>query len=148
MLPHKTTRSICASRATATNLELPSLKDVQELLGEISQEQLGTVTEHTMPILCENADEEVITDQPKRTIDDFFPKTRSYSEEVQQLPKLSEVPVAADRETQVNYSGIPMSKQLAKKFEQGKKEKRDEIATVHTSSKKTSPVVKHTLMWR
>ena len=55
---------------------------------------------------------------------------------VQQLPKLSEVPVVADHETRVNYSGIPMSKQLAKKLEQGKKEKRDEIATVHTSSKK------------
>ena len=29
-----------------------------------------------------------------------------------------------------------MSKQLTKELEQGKKEKRDEIATVHTASKK------------
>ena len=125
-----------SSSATATNLELLSLKDVEELLGEVSQQQLGTVTELTMPIFRETADEEVIMDQPKRTIDNFFHKRRSYSEEVQLLPKLSEVPVAADRETQVNYSGIPMSKQLAKKLEQGKKEKPDDIATVHTSSKK------------
>ena len=59
----------------------------------------GTVTERTMPILHEAADEEVITNQPKHTIDDFFPKTRSYIEEVQNLPKLGELPAAADIQT-------------------------------------------------
>ena len=127
------------STATATSLELPSLKDVEEVFGEISQEELqqpGTVTERTMPILREAQDEQVITDQPKRTIDDFFPKTRSYIEEVQNLPKLGELPAAADSQTRVNYSGIPMSKEVAQKLEEGEKEKRHELATVHTSSKK------------
>ena len=39
------------SSATATSLELPSLQDVEELLGEVSQ-QPGTVTEHAMPIFA------------------------------------------------------------------------------------------------
>ena len=127
------------STATATSLELPSLKDVEDVFGEISQEVLqepGTVTERTMLILREAADEEVITDQQKCTIDDFFSKTRSYIEEVQNLPKLGELPVAADSQTQVNYSGIPMSKEIAERLEEGKKEKRHELVTVHTSSKK------------
>ena len=89
-----------------------------------------------MPILREAQDEQVITDQLKRTIDDFFPKTRSYIEEVQNLPKLGELPAAADSQTRVNYSGIPMSKEVAQKLEEGEKEKRHELATVHTSSKK------------
>ena len=86
--------------------------------------------------LRESANEEVITEQPKRRIDDFFPKTMSFREEVQKLPKLSELPAAADRDTQVNYSGIPMLKQVAEELEKGKKEKRDKIASFHTSSKK------------
>ena len=52
------------STATATSLELPLLKDVEEVFGEISQEVLqepGTITECTMPILCEVQDEQVIT---------------------------------------------------------------------------------------
>ena len=89
-----------ASSATATNLELPSLQVVQEVLDEVSQEQQpGTVTEHLMPILHETADEEVITEQPKCTIDDFFPKGMSYHEEIENLPKLSELPPAADCNT-------------------------------------------------
>ena len=59
------------SAATVTSLELPSLKDVEEVFGEISQEVLqqpGTVIERTMPILREAQDEQVITDKPKRTI--------------------------------------------------------------------------------
>ena len=125
-----------ASSATATSLELPLLEDVEEVLGKVSQKQPGTVTQQAMPILHETADEEVITEQPKRTIDDFFPKTRSFTKEVQNLPKLSDVPATADRLTRVNYSGIPMTKEVAETLEQGKKKKRDEIATVHSSSKK------------
>ena len=89
-----------------------------------------------MLILHKTADEEVVTEQPKCTIDDFFPKTRSFTEEVQNLPKLSDVPASADCETCVNYSSIPMSKQVVEILEQGKKKKRDEIATVHRLSKK------------
>ena len=139
-----------ACSATATSLELLLLEDVEEVLGKVSQkqpgtvtqhvmpsqEQPGTVTQHALPILHETADEEVITEQPKCTIDDFFPKTTSFTEEVQNLPKLSDVPATAHREIRVNYSGIPMSKQVAERLEQGKKKKRDEIVTVDTSSKK------------
>ena len=47
-----------------------------------------------MPILRETVDEEVIMEQLKCTIDDLFPITRSFSEEVQNLAKLSELAVA------------------------------------------------------
>ena len=127
------------SHTTVTSLELPSLKDVEDVFGEIPTdvlEQVGTVTEHGMPNLREAANEEVITHQPKRTIDEFFPKTKTFSEEVQVLPKLSELPATADHHTRVNYSGIPMSKEVAERLEEGKKEKAHELATVHTSSKK------------
>ena len=36
------------SSATVTSLELLLLKDVVELVGEVSQEEPGTVTEHAM----------------------------------------------------------------------------------------------------
>ena len=75
-----------------------------------------------MPNLREAANEEVITHQPKCTIDEFFPKTKTFSEEVQVLPKLSELPATADRHTRVNYSGIPMLKEVGERIEEGKKE--------------------------
>ena len=112
------------SSATATNPELPSLKDVEELITETSEEQPVSVTEHTMPILCETADEQVIMTQPKHTIDAFFPKTRSYTEQVEQLPKLTEVPAAADHETQLNYSGIPYVKTVSRDIRTREKAKK------------------------
>ena len=51
------------STAVAANIQLPSLRDVEEVLGEeLSQEQ-GIVTEHTVPTLRETAHEDVIMEQ-------------------------------------------------------------------------------------
>ena len=88
----------------------------------LSQEP-GTVTERTMPTLRETAHEDVITEQPKRTIDDFFPKEMSYRQEVEKLPKLNELPPDADDTTRINYGGIPMTKQVAEELEKNKKKK-------------------------
>ena len=84
------------STAIAGNMQLPSLTDVVEVLGEELSQEPDIVTEHIMPTLCETAHEDVITEQPKCRIDDFFPKQMSYCEEVENLPKLNELPPDAD----------------------------------------------------
>ena len=112
------------STAVAANIQLLSLTGVEEVLGEELSQEPGTVTEHTMPTLCETAREDVITEQPKCTIDDFFPKEMSYCQEVENLLKLNELPPDADRTTQINYSGIPMTKQVAEELEKTKEKRR------------------------
>ena len=83
------------STAVAANIQLPSLTDVEVLGEELSQEP-STVTECTMPTLHETAHEDMIMEQPKCTIDDFFPKEMSYCQEFENLPKLNELPPDAD----------------------------------------------------
>ena len=119
------------STAVVANIQLPSLTDVEEILGEKLSQEPGIVTEHIMPTLCETAHEDVKTEQPKRTIDDFFPKEMSYRQEVENLPKLNELPPDADHTTQINYSGIPMTKQVAEELEKKKRERKNEIVAVH-----------------
>ena len=85
------------STAIAANIQLPSLIDVEEILGEELLQEPGIVTGRIMPILCESAHEDMITEQPKCTIDEFFPKEMNYGQEVENLPKLNELPPHADR---------------------------------------------------
>ena len=119
------------STAVAANIQLLSLTDVEEVLGEELSQEPGIVTERTMPTLRETAHEDVIMEQPKCTLDDFFPKEMSYRQEVENLPKLNELPPDADHTTRINYGGIPMTKQVAEELEKNKREKKDEIAAVH-----------------
>ena len=119
------------STAVAANIQLPSLTDVEEVLGEELSQEPGTFTERTMPTLRETAHEDVITEQPKRTIDDFFPKEMSYRQEVENLPKLNELPPDPDHTTRINYGGIPMTKQVAEELEKNKRKSKNEIAAVH-----------------
>ena len=130
------------STAVAANIQLPSLTDVEEVLGEELSQEPGTVTERTMPTLRETAHEDVIMEQPKRTINDFFPKEMSYHQEVENLPKLNELPPNADHTTRINYGRIPMTKQVAEELEKNKRKSKNEIAAVH---KKMSLAVKHML---
>ena len=113
------------------NIQLPSLTDVQEILGEDLLQEPGIVTERIMPTLRDSPHEDVIMKQPKHTIDSFFPKEMSYCEEVENLLKLNELPPDADRNTRINYSGIPMTKQVAEELEKKKREKKKKIAPVH-----------------
>ena len=128
------------STAVVANIQLPSLTDVEEVLGEELLQEPGTVTERTMPTLRETAHEDVITEQPKSTIDDFFPKEMSYRQEVENLPKLNELPPDAHCTTRINYGGIPMTKQVAEELEKTK-EKREMKLQLYI--RKMSLVVKH-----
>ena len=78
------------------------MTDVEEVLGEELSQEPGIVTERIMPTSHETAHEDVITEQPKCTIDDFFPKQISYRQEVENLPKLNELPPDADCTTRIN----------------------------------------------
>ena len=88
-----------SSTAVVANIQLPSLTDVEEILGEELLQEPGIVTERIMPTLHETAHEDVITEQPKHTVDDFFPKEISYHQEVENLPKLNELLPDADHTT-------------------------------------------------
>ena len=101
------------STAIVANTQLPSLTDVEEVLGEELLQEPGIVTECIMPTLHETAHEDMIMEQPKCTINDFFPKEMSFRQEVENLPKLNELPPDAHGTTRINYSGISMTKQVA-----------------------------------
>ena len=56
----------------------------------------------------------VITKQPKKTIDKYFMESKTkYVDRVSKLLKVHELPTDADSDTEVNYGGILMAKNVA-----------------------------------
>ena len=89
--------------------------------------------------------ENVITIQPTATVGQIF--QRKEFSDVLSRPKLQDLPPDADPSTDVNYYSIAMTKHVAEMVEMAKGKKKQDLPTVHKSSKKqvstTQPEICH-----
>ena len=135
--------------------QIPPLDlNIDEPIQDQESAQTGVST-HETPLLDVNIDkpiqgqqsamENVITTQPRATVGQIF--QRKEVSDVLSRPKLQDLPPDADPSTDVNYYGIAMTKRVAEMVEMAKTKKKQDLPTVHKSSKKqvstTQPEISH-----